>query len=238
MEKIINKGHTNKLKYIEDKKFIIEKTYNGFNHKIRYEELSSIPFAPKLIENTKEKVVFECIDGESMINFNNADLEEIGKNLRTLHKSDLKLPNFNIRRRVQDYLKILKDKMIKVDQIDRNYDEMFKLMARMKHINPCHNDLWPQNIMKDKNQKIYFVDWEYATMGDKHFDLVYFIESARLSQEQEKIFLNAYNSQDDYRAYIEEWMPQYKKFVNWFIVLWAHTLDEMPFDISAILKKL
>lgn len=238
MNKIVVKGHTNKVKYIDGDQFVIEKTYNGFNHKIYYEKLNIFPFVPKLIKDDAEKVVFENIKGESMTTFTNDDLKQIGINLRTLHKSDLKLPNFNIRRRVQDYFKILKDKGIKVKEIDSNYNEMFKLLARMKHINPCHNDFWPQNIMKSETGKIYFVDWEYSTMGDKHYDLAYFIESARLNENQERIFLDAYNSLDDYESYIAEWLPQYRKFVIWFIVLWAHTLESMPFDIKPLLAKL
>lgn len=39
---------------------------------------------------------------------------------------------------------------------------------------PLHNDIYQSNLIWGKDDKIYFVDWEYATMGDKHFDLAFF----------------------------------------------------------------
>ncbi len=63
---------------------------------------------------------------------------------------------------------------------------------------PCHNDLWTSNlVLQDETEKLYICDWEYATMGDPLFELAYFIESANLSNEQEKVFLDAYGEYDE-----------------------------------------
>ncbi len=63
---------------------------------------------------------------------------------------------------------------------------------------PCHNDLWTSNlVLQDETEKLYICDWEYATMGDPLFELAYFIESANLSKEQEKVFLDAYGEYDE-----------------------------------------
>jgi len=44
-------------------------------------------------------------------------------------------------------------------------------------------------------------------MGDKHFDLSFFIDSSKLDERQEKVFLEAYDSHDDYKAYFEQFIP-------------------------------
>lgn len=41
-------------------------------------------------------------------------------------------------------------------------------------------------------------------MGDKHFDIAYFLKSFRLDDKKQQVFLDAYNSYDDYNAYIDE----------------------------------
>lgn len=37
-----------------------------------------------------------------------------------------------------------------------------------------HNDLYFSNILLTDEEKVYFVDWEYASMGNKYFDLALF----------------------------------------------------------------
>ena len=162
------------------------------------------------------------------------DLKELGRIVRHIHKSDVKMPKNNFRRRVQSYLRDYNDKGIRVPEIDNNYREMTKLISRMNNLNPCHNDLWHENIIKDKNGKIWLVDWEYSTMGDKHFDLAFFIKSLRLNEKQERTFLESYNSFDDYQAYIDDWMLGYKRFTAWLTCLWAHAQPTMPFDLTWI----
>lgn len=164
------------------------------------------------------------------------DLKQMGKILRTLHKSNAKFPKWNIRKRVQEYVTAYNAKGVKVPEIENHYRKMSKLISRMNNINPVHNDVWNQNIIKDKNGKLWLVDWEYATMGDKHFDLAFYIASQNMNKEEEKIFLDEYNSYDDYNAYIPEWMDNYKKFTAWLTIVWAYAQPKMPFDLEPLKK--
>lgn len=230
----IKVGHTNVKKYRDGNKMIIYKNHNGFNHVIDYACLQEFDFVPKLLENTNEKVVWEYIEGKMLKHPSDEDLKVIGTYLRQLHKSDVIFPKNNFRARYREYLKVAHAKGIKMSEVENNWGQMNKLVTRMSRLNPCHNDLWWQNIIKDKNGKIWIVDWEYATMGDKHFDLAFFIDSLELTPRQEKIFLETYNSFDKYWAYIPEWMAIYKKFVNWFTLTWANAQEKLPFDLSTI----
>ncbi len=51
---------------------------------------------------------------------------------------------------------------------------------------PCHNDLLPSNLLSD-GERLHILDWEYAGMGDRYFDL------ANLSAN------NAFGTADDER---------------------------------------
>ena len=235
MEKeIINIGHTNKLKYREGDTFVLHKTNTGFNHKIDYSVLSEFDFVPKLISEDDDKLVWEWIEGEQLKNPTNEDIVELGRIIRALHKSDAKFPKNNVRRRLQSYVNEINAKELKVDSINNYWRECTKLISLMGKLNPVHNDLWYQNIIKDANGKLWIVDWEYATMGDKHFDLAFLLTSYNFNEDQEEIFLNSYNSYDDYNAYIDEWMMPYKRFVIWFTIVWAHAQPVMPFDLTPL----
>jgi thiamine kinase-like enzyme len=55
---------------------------------------------------------------------------------------------------------------------------------------PCHNDLLNANFMDDGTIRI--VDWEYAGMGDRFFDLANFSANHEFGVEDDRKFLRAY----------------------------------------------
>jgi thiamine kinase-like enzyme len=56
---------------------------------------------------------------------------------------------------------------------------------------PCHNDLLSANFIRTR-QGIRLVDWEYAGMGDRYFDLGNFAVNNELDDEGEAALLAAY----------------------------------------------
>ena len=56
---------------------------------------------------------------------------------------------------------------------------------------PCHNDLLAANFLRGADG-IRIVDWEYAGMGDRYFDLGNFAVNNELGGEQEAELLGAY----------------------------------------------
>jgi thiamine kinase-like enzyme len=55
---------------------------------------------------------------------------------------------------------------------------------------PCHNDLLNANFMDDGTIRI--VDWEYAGMGDRFFDLANFSVNHEFGVEDDRKFLRVY----------------------------------------------
>ncbi|WP_027334231.1 phosphotransferase [Mycoplasma elephantis] len=225
----ITQGLTN-YSYIEDKFFVQEKNKNPFNHNIDYSILKILNFIPKLIYQDDKKLKWELIEGV-IPKLTNENILKIADCLKELHNSKLSFPKFNLKNRINKYLQIMKNKNINIEKVNSYYHRINKILSNMSKNIPCHNDLWLQNMLI-KNNKIYIVDWEYATMGDKHFDLAYFIESSNLTDEQETLFLNRY---DDY---VYEYVLQQKILVNYLIILWVNSQDIKYFDDKPYIEKL
>ncbi len=56
---------------------------------------------------------------------------------------------------------------------------------------PCHNDLLAANFLND-GTRIHIVDWEYAGMGDRYFDLGNYAVNNELDEDRERALLEAY----------------------------------------------
>ncbi|UWV80328.1 phosphotransferase [Mycoplasmopsis cynos] len=230
MEKI-KIGFTNES-FFTGQTFYQIKKYNGFNHKIDYQILANLDFVPKLISNTKKDIEWEWIDSKE-ITFTPEQLKEIAHNFLTLHNSGLNFPKSNHAARVKEYRKILKNKNVNIDVLNKYYRRINTILANSENNRPLHNDLYKGNLLLNKKtNKIMFIDWEYASMGDKHFDLAYFICGSFLTKEQEKIFLQAYDS------YWRRYLIQQKILVYYLTILWIHSQETIPFSDEYCIKML
>ncbi|MBN3534626.1 phosphotransferase family protein [Mycoplasma procyoni] len=232
MKTRIKDGYTN-ISFKEDNTFLQQKQKDiiGVNHRMDYQILSVFDFVPELKENTETTLRYQWIDGQEF-EVSDQSLKEIAQLMKKLHKTKIKFPGSNHAERIKKYIKILNDKNIKIDIINEYYKKIHLILRNMKKDTPLHNDLWTKNIIRDKNNKIWIVDWEYASMGDKHFDLAYFIESCRLNDEQETILLNEY---DDYDY---EYILQHRILVLYLIILWLNVQETKPFDDSEFIIKI
>ncbi|MCS4537030.1 MULTISPECIES: phosphotransferase [unclassified Mycoplasma] len=225
----IEKGHTN-ISYRYGDKFIQEKVYNGFNHKIDYTLLEKFDFVPKLLEEEQKEIVWEFIEGaQPTITLENAEL--IAKQVRQIHESKLPFPPSNHAARVKFYRRQLKECQRSVQVLEDFYRPINKTLANMRKDTPLHNDLWPFNMI-EQNDKIFFIDWEYATLGDKHFELAYIIEASSMSKEVEDKFLQAYGD------YNEVFLLRHKMLVNYLVILWVHTQTQPPFNTDEYAQRI
>jgi thiamine kinase-like enzyme len=55
----------------------------------------------------------------------------------------------------------------------------------------CHNDMLNANFL-DVDGRLFLLDWEYAGMGDPHFDLANFSSNHEFSQDDDRVLLEAY----------------------------------------------
>ena len=57
---------------------------------------------------------------------------------------------------------------------------------------PCHNDLLAANFIRGEADQVWIVDWEYAGLGDRYFDLANFAVNNELDAGDERALLRGY----------------------------------------------
>lgn len=202
----------NYLVVAEDKKYIARKLVRtdidrSFEYKVQ-----NLAFEKRL---TAEPCVFDE-ENSFMVS---AFLEGIHKSI--LDENDLNL--------LADTLRKLHN--IKVDStaiklsIETQSDEVQKAFEILdNHTNEpvlCHNDLNPKNILF--SDTISFIDWEYAGVNDKYFDLACVCVEFGLEGEKEKYFLVQYAETSNYN---QKKLEAYKTI---YIALCKQWFDESEF---------
>jgi thiamine kinase-like enzyme len=125
-------------------------------------------------------------------------LAEIARDLRKFHDSGTELPTgFDSFRLVEEYAETGRangseppegydDALAAAHQIEKAID------GQPTHERvPAHNDLLTANFLLDGDH-VQLIDWEYAGMGDRWFDLGNFAVNNELDDEQEEQLLEAY----------------------------------------------
>ena len=200
-ELLENQGYCNEnyLPVVDGEKYIVRKLirddidrdFEWKVHTLAYEE--GITAEPLLFDREQGFMVFSFLEGnhkevESLLpqkakahkrggstpkgihydklSTSESDLKNLAQTLRTLHsiKIDAKP------------IKLQTDTSL----ID-NYPKEYVL---------CHNDLNPQNIFFNGDVKL--IDWEYAWVNDRYFDVASVCVEFGLDEEMQKVFLDAY----------------------------------------------
>jgi thiamine kinase-like enzyme len=145
-------------------------------------------------------IVTEFVEGDEM---SSEDLRKgdvtarVAGALRSFHDSKLELTtDFDSFRIVEQYADTAKDRGV---QIPPEYEESHARAAEIEAVltgpehDPvaCHDDLLAANFIGD-GEHIWIVDWEYAGMGDRYFDLANFAINNELDDDQQAAFLEAY----------------------------------------------
>jgi thiamine kinase-like enzyme len=145
-------------------------------------------------------LVTEFVAGEEM---NSEDLRgaevtaRVAAALRRFHGSGLELTtDFDSFRIVERYADTARERGV---QIPPDYEESHERAAEIEAVlsgpehDPvaCHDDLLAANFISDGDH-LWIVDWEYAGMGNRYFDLANFGINNELDDDQQVSFLEAY----------------------------------------------
>jgi thiamine kinase-like enzyme len=125
-------------------------------------------------------------------------LAEIGGDLRRFHESGTDLPtDFDSFSLVEEYAASGREHG---SEPPEGYDDALELAKRIEKAVrdqpthervPTHNDLLTANFLLDGDH-VQLIDWEYAGMGDRWFDLGNFAVNNELDDDQEAKLLEAY----------------------------------------------
>jgi thiamine kinase-like enzyme len=106
------------------------------------------------------------------------------------------------------------------------------------HPVPCHNDLLAANFIRGAEQ-LWIVDWEYAGMGDRYFDLANFAVNNELGEGGELDLLEVYFAEPPSARRVStlrlmKFMSDFREAM-WGVVQTA--LSELDFDFEAYAAK-
>jgi thiamine kinase-like enzyme len=144
-------------------------------------------------------LVARFIDGRAISPEQMREREMLGRAmgaLRKFHSAEQIPGRFDSHAVVEDYRTTAVAHGV---EIPPEYDDAHALSRRIRAARgeqtlvPCHNDLLNANFLDDGEIRI--VDWEYAGMGDRFFDLANFSVNHELSVEDDRRLLEAYFGQ-------------------------------------------
>lgn len=89
----------------------------------------------------------------------------------------------------------------------------------------CHNDLSTGNLITGKTGQLYAIDWEYAAMGDRFYDLAVIIEEHTLDKHQQRVLLEHYLGTTPHEKHWQRlyyWRSVYQYLcLLWYAVQWS-----------------
>jgi thiamine kinase-like enzyme len=124
-------------------------------------------------------------------------LERVAAALGRFHSSGLELPtSFDAFEVVEDYARTASERGVEpppsFDEARGHAAQIRAALSGPEHDPvPCHNDLLPANFIRG-DEGIWIVDWEYAGMGDRYFDLGNFSVNNELDDAGQEALLRSY----------------------------------------------
>jgi len=131
-----------------------------------------------------------------------ATLTEVARSLRAIHELGEPLPtSFDSFRIVETYAETARERGAEVPSAyGEAHDHAEAIEAALSGPEhepvPCHNDLLAANFIRGAKQ-LWIVDWEYAGMGDRYFDLANFAVNNELGEAEQQTLLAAYFGMTD-----------------------------------------
>ncbi len=190
--------NTNYLLKSKNKKYLIRvfKNNNSVNisREFEYETQKkaarkNLAAAPLLL--TKKFMVCTYLEGKHKNKLKNKELKKLVKNIKKLHKIKSKVRAYDLKKDLKYYKRSLKNQKSKI-LIKILKQEIKKLKNYKINLVTTHHDLNPKNILFHK-KTIKFIDFEYAGVNDKYFDLATIAHEFKLNKKQKNILIKTYN---------------------------------------------
>lgn len=168
-------------------------------------------------------------------------IKKVASTLKRIHAMPAISGKFDVFQVVSAYIETVRSYQVEFPGdfnfiITRSQDAQAALERAPYHPLPCHNDLLNANFLFDGSVRI--LDWEYAGMGDKFFDLANFSVHHQLTDPQEHWLLDCYldrvTPHDWARLKILKVMSDFREAMWALIQVAVSTLD---FDFNAYANK-
>ena len=170
-------------------------------------KIASKPF---LLDEENALMICDFIEGDHKEKLNKQNLAQLSLLLQKLHKIPIRQTPIDLKKAFTSQSKDLR--------------KAFQTIQRYKVENVlCHNDLNLKNILFS-GKKIKLIDWEFATVNDKYFDLACVCVECGLNKKEEAFFMVRYfgrrtkANQDKLKAY--------KHIYKALCLQWFETLEK------------
>lgn len=131
---------------------------------------------PLVYDKNHSFMLSEFLEGEHKTFMGKDEVKLLAKTLQKLHNIAIDSQPIKI------LINNKTNEVLKAFEAIRNYPKEYVL---------CHNDLNPQNLLWYK-KTLKLIDWEYAGVNDRYFDLGAVCVEFDLSREEELFFLGCY----------------------------------------------
>lgn len=122
-------------------------------------------------------------------------LARLVRALRTYHDGPPGTGRFSPFVAVRNYFELARDRGVELpERIDTALERLARIESELAPdapLCPCHNDLLPSNFLDD-GTNVKIIDWEYAGMGDRFFDLGNLAVNNQFDAEHEQLLLELY----------------------------------------------
>ncbi len=207
------------------------------------ERAAGLGIAPKVLYGDERCLVTEFVNGSELDGDRlRAAPQAVVRGLRAFHDSGLELPaRFWIPEQLVEYAALLSDRGVAVDDRFRQTQELVdEIAAALPLQEPvaCHNDLLPGNLMSagDEADRPMLVDWEYAGMGHRWFDLGNLAVNNAFDAAAEDRLLSAYFDDEPPTVGRRAALALFKLVSDAREAAWGvvqGTLSELDFDFGA-----
>jgi thiamine kinase-like enzyme len=163
-------------------------------------------------------------------------LADAARTLRAFHEAPPIPGRFDSFRVVEAYAAIALERGVVVPKA---YEAAQTTARRIEELRgpqqlcPCHNDLLNANLIHD-GERLRIVDWEYAGMGDRFFDLANFSINHEFRPSHDRVLLESYfgtfRDEDLHALQLMRFMSDFREAM-WGVV--QQGLSELDFDFAA-----
>ena len=161
---------------------------------------------------------------------------ELGQLLQSIHR--LHVPEFKSRfvNQIQYYEQTLSGHP-KHQILRQGIDLLATLTANSDDMVLGHNDLTAANLIQ--GERLFIIDWEYASLNDPYFDLATVVENHALTESETKLFVDAYTGERQFIDFVklDDWR-QLTHYVNLFWLMMLEKYGTMSLDEQSWLHDL
>lgn len=205
---------------------------------------AQLGIAPSVAAADEHCLVTEFVPSQAMKPLQVREVvEPIAAALRAFHNSGAVLPaTFWVPDLLHDYARIVTERGGSLPGAYAPTQDLASRIAAalpLTEPTPCHNDLLPTNLLRTQDGGVILVDWEYAGMGHRLFDLGNVAVNNDFGEAEEERLLAAYHDQaptDRDRAALKLMcIMSDAREAAWGVVQSA--VSELDFDFNAYARK-